>query len=412
MNECVESAESKTEEPDIKPEPRQLRYPSLANYDPISCLQLLRSDNVGAITFYQLLANYGSPEAAISALPRFYASKSQKRDLKPCSRQQAEQEYEKATSFGATLLRYGETDYPSLLEHTYDPPPLLTALGDSTLLKRPSTVAIVGARNASSHARSFAATLGKELGASNCVIASGLARGIDTIAHHASVETGTVAVTACGIDQIYPAENSVLYNRIAESGLILTEQPFGTSPVARHFPRRNRIISGISHGVAIIEASMKSGTLITARFALEQGREVFAVPGFPLDPRSRGTNHLIRQGAMLLESSQDIIDTLLHHHSLFSHAGSSAGTLHSLREKAYESPLFISPIPQTESIEMPTDSEERVLSALHFTPLAIDILSRDSGVTPAALQTILLELELAGRIERHAGGCVSLAPTS
>jgi len=260
------------------------------------------------------------------------------------------------------------------------------------VLTRP-TVAIVGARNASANGRLIAGTLAREIGAAGYSIASGLARGIDSAAHEAALDTGTVAVVAGGIDVIYPPENEALYRSIATRGAVVAEMPIGTVPQARHFPRRNRLISGLSLGVVVVEAALRSGSLITARFALEQGREVFAVPGSPLDPRSAGANGLIREGALLVESAADVIAAL-----------SAQKPPLSTREE-----LKFTPAPAADPAEREVAAARPVLlELLSPEPVAVDELLRACPFSPAAVQTALLELELAGRLARHPGNRVSL----
>ena len=268
-------------------------------------LRLIRSENVGPVTFFHLVRHYGSARAALDALPDL-ARRGGKRAIRICPAANAEREIQALTEIGARLVAHGEPDYPRSLGAIEDAPPLIALLGNPDLLQRPM-VAIVGARNASANGRRLAAALAGDLGAAGFSVVSGLARGIDTAAHTGSLKTGTIAVIAGGIDVVYPTENQDLHRDIASSGVLIAESAVGTKPVARHFPRRNRLISGLSIGVVVVEAAMRSGSLITARMALEQGREVFAVPGSPLDPRARGANNLIRQGATLTETADDVL---------------------------------------------------------------------------------------------------------
>ena len=272
-------------------------------------LRLIRSENVGPITFYQLLARFGSAEAALAALPEVARRGGRSRPLAIGSRAAAERELAALAQAGGRLLAWGEPEYPQALAAVDDAPPLISVKGSTHLLAR-RAVAVVGARNASANGRRFARDIALQLGQNGLLVVSGLARGIDAAAHVGALPTGTAAVLAGGIDKVYPEENRALHDEIAERGVLLAELPVGTEPQARHFPRRNRIISGASLGVLVVEAATRSGSLITARFALEQGREVFAVPGSPLDPRCHGTNDLIRNGATLVEGAGDILREL------------------------------------------------------------------------------------------------------
>lgn len=272
-------------------------------------LRLIRTENVGPVTFYQLLRRFGSAAAALEALPGLARTGGRRAPLALFPRAAAERELARLAEAGARLLAWGEPDYPEALAAVDDAPPLVALRGRAELLHRP-IIAIVGARNASANGRRLARDFAGELGRHGFCIASGLARGIDAAAHTGALAIGTVAVLAGGVDIVYPEENAELYAAIAEHGAVIAEPAIGTEPQARHFPRRNRIISGLSLGVLVVEAAARSGSLITARFALEQGREVFAVPGSPLDPRCRGSNDLIRRGATLAETIDDILPQL------------------------------------------------------------------------------------------------------
>jgi DNA processing protein len=356
-------------------------------------LRLIRSENVGPITFYQLLSRFGSAQAALAALPGIARSGGRQQPLAIASKAAVERELAALAAAKAQLVGWGEPLYPPALASVEDAPPLLSVLGAAELLAR-RAVAIVGARNASANGRRFARDLASQLGASKLVVASGLARGIDAAAHEGALATGTIAVLAGGIDMVYPEENRALHEAIAEHGVLVAEMPVGTAPQARHFPRRNRIISGLALGVIVVEAAVGSGSLITARYALDQGREVFAVPGSPLDPRCRGTNDLIRKGARLVESAGDVMEEL--------------------------APLLAVPLSERRRAlfaaaagEMPDDGElerarGRVLALLSPSPLPVDELVRQCQLSPALVVTVLLELELAGRIERQPGNQVAL----
>jgi len=362
----------------------------------LAWLRLIRTDNIGPITFYRLLERFGSAESALKALPELAKRGGRMEGIKIFAADLAEKELEQIDKFGAKLIARDEPDYPELLAQVEDAPPLLAVLGHAALLSKPS-LGVVGARNASLSGRKIAEDFSRKTAAAGYVIVSGLARGIDTSAHTASLDTGTVAVIAGGIDVIYPPENEKLYRQIAERGAIIAESPFGTEPLAKHFPRRNRLISGLSLGTLVVEAAMKSGSLITARTALEQNREVFAVPGSPLDPRAEGTNKLIQDGAHMALSADDIIRELK-----------------SLRLRPVNDPAD-SPwksgsafLAQDAAGETNEALRIRLLEILSPTPVQIDEVIRASGAAAGEVLTVILELELAGRIERQPGNKVSL----
>lgn len=357
-------------------------------------LRLLRTENVGPVTFYQLLQRFGSAAVALEALPSIARKGGRSAGIAICSRADAQRELAALDKAGGRLVAWGEPDYPPALAAVDDAPPLLSVVGDARLLQR-RAIAVVGARNASANGRRFARDIAAELGRSGFLVVSGLARGIDAAAHQGALETGTAAVVAGGVDVVYPEENRPLHEAIAEHGVIVAELPVGTEPQARHFPRRNRIISGTSLGVLVVEAALKSGSLITARFALEQGREVFAVPGSPLDPRARGANDLIRGGATLVEGVEDVLNTL-------------GGQLADPRRPAFTRPV---PVPVTDGngTENELDAARaKVLEGLGPSPVLVDELVRQCQLSPATVATILLELELAGRLERQPGNRVTL----
>ena len=281
----------------------------LTDAERLAWLRLIRSENVGPITFFDLMRHFGSAEDALRALPDLARRGGRRGSLRIGSRAAAEREVDALRAAGARLIALGEPDYPRPLAAIADPPPLLSMIGHGHLLNK-RIVAIVGARNASASGNRFARQIAGDLGAADYVVASGLARGIDTNAHEGALATSTVAVVAGGVDVVYPPENEDLHARIAEGGVVIAEMPPGTVPQGRHFPRRNRVIAGVALGTVVIEAAQRSGSLITARLAGEQGRDVFAVPGSPLDPRCRGSNNLIRQGAVLTESAADVVEVL------------------------------------------------------------------------------------------------------
>lgn len=359
--------------------------------DRISWLQLARTENVGPITFFNFLDYYGSAERALAAIPELAARGGRKRPLRIPPRATAAREYEAVRRAGGDILTAADPRYPLALGAIEDAPPVLTVFGDAALLNKPC-LAIVGARNASLNGRRFAETMARELGAQGQVIVSGLARGIDTAAHGGAIETGTIAVVAGGADVIYPEENRKLYDTIKERGLIVAENPLGAAPRAQDFPRRNRIVSGLSQGVIVIEATLRSGSLITARLAGEQGRDVYAVPGHPLDPRAAGPNALIRDGAVLVRGAQDVAECLSGFRGGLEDAPAArfAGPLH---EPAND-------IPDQRSFE---EARAAVLETLSFTPSDIDAMIRATGLGVALAQTVLMELELAGHLQRLPG---------
>lgn len=369
---------------------------ALSPSEKLDWLRLFRSDHVGPLTFYQLLRRYGSAAAALDALPGLARRGGRGDTFLPFPKARALAEMEAVDTFGAVLLAWGEPNYPPALLELPDPPPLIAARGRRDLLTR-NAVAIVGARNASAAGRRFARDLAAGLGNGGLAVVSGLARGIDAAAHAGALSTGTIGVIAGGIDHVYPEENRALYEALYEEGAVIAEQPFGAEPKARHFPRRNRIISGAALGVVVVEAARRSGSLITARFALEQGREIFAVPGSPLDPRCGGTNDLIRRGAILTESAADVMEAL----------SGMTGLPKVLSRKA------IPPLPggedEAEFAGGGMDgSHSGLLEYLGPTPVTVDELVRQCQLSPAMINAILLELELAGRVERHPGNRVSL----
>ena len=364
----------------------------LSRTEKLDWLRLIRTENVGPVTFRHLLTRFGSAASALAALPDLAHRGGRTQPLKVFPRSAAERELTELEQLHGWLTAFIEPDYPSALAAVDDAPPLIAVLGQAQVLTRPA-VAIVGARNASANGRHFAGKLAQEIGAGGYTIASGLARGIDSAAHQAALPTGTVAVVAGGIDVIYPPENESLYRAIAERGVVVAEMPLGTVPQARHFPRRNRLISGLSLGVVVVEAALRSGSLITARFALEQGREVFAVPGSPLDPRSAGANGLIREGATLIENGNDVLSALR----------ASKPPLSSRDELRFTASTGSDPAEQEVTAARPL-----LLDLLSLEPVAVDELLRACPFSPAAVQTVLLELELAGRLARHPGNRVSL----
>jgi DNA processing protein len=357
-------------------------------------LRLSRTETIGPVTFFALLRRFGSARAALEAVPRLG-----RRDVVPAPRAVAERELGALARLGARLVCWGEPDYPETLAAIDDAPPVLSVRGRDELLTAP-IVAIVGARNASANGRRLAQDLAAGLGEASVVVASGMARGIDAAAHGGALATGSIAVVAGGADIVYPPENQALYQALAAEGAVVAELPLGTEPQARHFPRRNRIISGMALGVVVVEAAAKSGSLITARFALEQGREVFAVPGSPLDPRCRGCNDLLRNGATLTETAADIISQL-------GPLLRGARPLPHPPRHQRELPLTAAPPPAAPIVVDEDTGLGMILEKLSPTPVAVDELVRQCQLSAAAVASLLLELELAGRIERHPGNLVS-----
>ncbi|WP_374388968.1 DNA-processing protein DprA [Brevundimonas sp.] len=346
-------------------------------------LRLARTDRIGPVAFSQLLGRYGSAVRAVEALPDL-VRKSGAATLPPSS-EAVERELAAGDRLGARLLVLGDADYPQMLAELDPAPPVLWTRGRAALLNRPA-VAIVGARIASAGGQRIARGLAQQLGQAGHVVVSGMARGIDGAAHEGALPTGTVAVLGGGVDDIYPPEHADLYARLVDQGCVVSESPIGARAQARDFPRRNRIISGLSRGVVVVEAEIRSGSLITARLAAEQGRDVFAVPGSPLDPRARGPNELLRQGAILCEGIEDIERAFT--------------TLRTLREPPSD--------PLAYDGEIEDAFLERVAALLSPTPTPRDEIARAVGAPSAQVAAALLELSLVGRAELLPGGLVSL----
>ena len=370
-----------------------VKLSSIGAAERLNRLRLIRSENVGPVTYRQILERYGTAGDGLEALPELARRGGRRKPIKICPKSKAEDEMAAIEASGAQLLTLGEAEYPLAMAVIYDAPPVVTTKGHAHLLAR-RAVGIVGARNASAAGVRFTRQIAAALGEHDLAIVSGLARGIDGAAHEGSLSSGTIAVVAGGVDVVYPAEHQALYDQIAAQGLIIAEQPIGTKPQGRHFPRRNRLISGLSLGVLVVEAALKSGSLITARMALEQGREVMAVPGSPLDPRCRGSNDLLRQGATLVEGENDVLEAI--GGMMLSQADEPDADLFSFAKAAG---------PSAAELEQ---SRGVVHEKLGPTPVSIDELVRQCHLTPAVVFTILLELELAGRLERHPGNLVSL----
>lgn len=362
-------------------------------------IQLINSANIGPVTFYKLLRQYGSAEAALAALPA---------GRRTFSRSAAQKEFELARRQNIRLLAFDDPEYPENLRAAEDAPPVIYVRGQINCLRQPLSLSIVGARNASLNGRKLASQISCELTSQGIMIVSGMARGIDTAAHKGAMfalnRTGsTVAVLGTGIDIAYPAENQKLCEQIAEQGAVISEFPLGTEPSAGNFPRRNRIVSALTDGTLVVEASLHSGSLITARLALEQGRDVFAVPGFPTDERSAGPNKLIKDGAFLVENTEDILNVL----------SADARRKIPRTPRPVQTDLFVKPLDkESKTADIPDtaspDRETDILSLLTPAGVYVDELIRVSGLDSAAVSLRLLELEMEGRIERQVGNKVAL----
>lgn len=364
----------------------------LSDRERVDWLRLIRTRNVGPATFASLITQFGAAARAIEALPDLARRGGGRGAISIAGKAEAEAELAAAARYGARYIASCEPEYPPALAEADAPPPILCVKGAAHLLQRPA-IAVVGARNASAAGIRIARELSHALGQHELLIVSGLARGIDTAAHSGALESGTCAVLAGGIDVIYPPQNEELHNRIGEIGILISELPPGAQPQARHFPQRNRIISGVSLGVVVIEAAPQSGSLITARYAGEQGREVFVVPGSPLDPRSRGGNALIRQGATLVQTADDVLEAI---QPLLRNPLAEPD-----RRQPYSPPVL--------DMRQIDEARPEILEKLGPTPVEIDELVRQSGLSAATIAVILLELDLAGRLERLPGQRVALS---
>lgn len=387
----------------------------------LACLRLIRSDNVGPVAFRQLINHFGGAEAALEALPDV-ARRGGSRSIRIFPKGEAERELAAAQRIGAVPLFTIEPGYPHALAAVDHPPPMIYGKGRIELLNRPG-IAIVGSRNCSAAGHAFARQLATGLGSAGLVVISGLARGIDGAAHEASLESGTIAVLAGGLDIFYPPEHRALQHDISERGCLVSEMPPGFKPRAQEFPRRNRIISGMSYGVVVVEAARRSGTLITARLANEQGREVFAVPGHPLDPRAEGTNRLIKSGATMIIDADDIIDVVRPmlperlgdglEDGLGNGLGDGQGkqgehTSRSVKGGPFSEQAAPTAQPEPAAFEATDEQRLRVEQALGAAPIHVDSVLRATGLSVPEVQIALLELSLAGRLEHHGAHLVSL----
>jgi DNA processing protein len=374
------------------------RIGGIGDKERVAWLRLARSQGLGVVTIRDLVDHYGTAATALEALPDLAARGGRSRPLRICSHAEAEGELATLERLGARLIARADSAYPEALAAIEDAPPVISVRGRVELLGAPK-VALVGARNASANGRQIARTMAQGLVAAGFAVVSGMARGIDTAAHIGALDDqsnggGTIAVVAGGIDVLYPPENGALFDRLGTEGLILAEAGPGTEPLARHFPRRNRLVSGLSRAVVVIEAALKSGSLITARYALDQGRDVMAVPGSPLDPRCRGANRLIREGARLVEDFEQVIE------SLEGLTGPQFKFHDSL--KLEDQDIEFTEINDTDKLR------DRVLSLLGPSPVMVDELVRQCHCSAPVMGMVLLELDLAGRLERHPGNRVSL----
>ncbi|MGV1952732.1 DNA-processing protein DprA [Agrobacterium vitis] len=360
-------------------------------------LRLIRSDNVGPATFRDLINNFGTAERALDMLPELSQRGGATRSIRIATVAEAERELDFARKFGARFVGIGEPDYPPALRQIDAAPPILAMKGQGSTAIRPS-IGIVGSRNASISGVKMAALLARDCGTTGYTITSGLARGIDAGAHRASLDTGTMAALAGGLDRPYPPENVDLLKDIWDGkGVAISEMPFGWEPRARDFPRRNRLIAGTSLGVVVIEAASRSGSLITARLAADFGRLVFAVPGSPLDPRCHGTNGLLKNGATITTEARDILEAL-----------SPLSSIDLFSQPQVEEPVY----EESETFNQPPGEQDRsrIIDALGITPVEVDDIIRHTQLPPSAVYLVMLELDIAGRLHRHPGGLVSIAP--
>jgi len=373
-----------------KDEDRQVQ-PSIDEIEKVARIRLFRSNHVGSVTFYHLLKRYGSAVKALEVLPDLAKRGGLKSKIKIYDEALVEQEFQDHKKHKAQLCVIGDGIYPEALAQFQDLPPVISVAGNHKLLEK-KMIAVVGARNCSITGKKMAAQLAQEIGEKGHIIISGLARGIDTQAHKASLESGTIGVIAGGINAVYPPENKDLFEEMREKGLLIAESPIGTEPQGILFPKRNRLIAALSQGVIIIEAATQSGSLITARFASEYSKDVFVVPGSPMDPRYQGSNQLIRGGATLVTSAQDVLDIVDRPYALNFH---EANTLDE---------IDYSDIEETNITDTHRDD---VLSKLSTTPVTLDELIRECELSASVLSSIVLDLELAGRAMRHPGNQIS-----
>ena len=365
---------------------------NLSAVERVDWIRLSRSENIGAATFFKLLEFFESPTLALEKVPEF-SKQAGGKPLKIYPRELIENEILQTQKFGAEILLFVDDHYPRLLREIYDPAPMLTVRGRKELLNQDS-IGIVGPRNATFHACKFAEKISAELGESGTTIVSGLAKGVDASAHRGSLKTGTVAVIAGGIDNIYPSENKALFQQIYNEGVVITEIPFGLLPRGSNFIQRNRVISGMSYGVVVVEAGMQSGSLTTARFALEQGRDVFAVPGSPMDPRCLGSNMLLEDGAIFTQNAAKVLREIPAMRGRFSEAGMLAEP---------DAEQFAGPPPK-----MPSDADiakvrEEILAKIGFIAIAIEEIIAELQAPARLVNIALVQLELAEKISINFG---------
>lgn len=378
--------------------PAPLPTAELDDAQRLACVRLIRSQNVGPITFRELINRYGGAQQALEALPHISRKAGHGKPISICPVEAAEAELAAAHRYGARPLFTIEPGYPLRLAQIETPPPMVYIKGNAELLAQPG-IGIVGARQASAAGVKLARLFGQQLGKAGLIIVSGLARGVDAAAHEAAMESGTVAVLAGGLDNIYPPENAALHAQIADRGCLVSEMPCGFQPRGKDFPRRNRLISGISLGVLVVEAAKRSGTLSTARRAAEQNREVFAIPGNPLDPRAEGTNYLLKTGAVLVTEPRDILEAL----EPLTGIGRRSFREVASTQQAYD------PMPLNTAPDPGEDERANVLATLGAAPVAIDDIVRATGLDIRVVRAVLIELDLLGLTERHGAQLVSLA---
>lgn len=367
----------------------------MVNKKVFDILRLIRSKNVGIKTFYSLVEIFGGPEKALSNLAKYSQRKKFQHSLTPCSEDEIEWEIKKCREIGAEIITYQDESYPYLLSQTHNPPPILTVLGRKELLNS-NTVAIVGARNASANGYNFACRLANELGEAGFTVVSGMARGVDTAAHKGALGTGTVAVIAGGIDNIYPYQNRELYHQMSKTGLIVSEFPFGTVPKGQNFPIRNRIISGLSRGVIIVEAATRSGTLITANRAIDQGREVLVAPGNPYDPRCEGSNRLIKDGATVVTDAEDVINAMKDFKITPKRFLPKSSCVDD--SEIEEQKVSVKPGKKSITPPVPKNIKEKILSKINDTLVEIEVLNEQFRLDTKEINILLTELELDGKI--------------
>ena len=370
-----------------------------SDQEKLNWLRLFRTENIGPITFYKLIEIYGSAKNALDALPELAKKGGRQKPLVAPPIKEIEKEYDALQKLGGDMVCAGEDSYPLSLANIDDAPPVISYIGDINIARAPC-LGVVGARNASLNGRKFTYKLAKELGQAGQIVVSGLARGIDTAAHEGALETGTIAVVAGGIDVVYPRENQKLYEDICERGLVIAESPLGTEPAARLFPKRNRIVSGLSTGVIVMEATIKSGSLITARMAGEQGRDVYAIPGYPADPRAAGPNKLIQEGATLVTHAQDVL------HNLENFTATPMGN--TLFDSATQATPDLTLVDNSMAEKDTQTIHETLMSHLSQMPIGVDELSRSCHLSTSIMQMALLEIELAGRLQRLPGNRIVL----